>query len=1022
MEDLFGQIECRSKSDSIVMRILRSAMDNAHEKLQSKDGPIEFLHQRSTFYELAAILVEGGLNIVQGEDIVEDNCNKILSDLMEIRHWLQGRIQDMKQLIVEKDRELTERLENETKLQQALELKDRELVYLHEKLEPGQMKNEDIHDLPIGNQAIQDGATEGDIFKLKNSVDQQVSNIKQKLEDEKKILTTERRTRKSRVSSPNLSFEFLDKEINGSSVFKEDNSFGIDRFPNIKHQSELSRPNQNVLIRGMSSDIDILKETLDLAFGRMQSAEVLPLEKQWRWTIEKDIESILVKGFISDLQGSFDVELKKKVGLLKDNWFHFIDEMRALCHEMKDFFTRNDVHEKGSSMQGSSNPFPTVRRTTSEPLPDIQRTTSEPLPDISYMQNLLEEATEVDGSHYVAKMIKNHESIIRKQREEWNLLTREVLQREGFSSWNKGDNDNNRLERRIQDAVTRLDNFSKRNHKLADQTGVSDRNLIQEKRRIPKSDIKTYRSSTTVESLEIEIEKLKEERDGLRFQISVMEDTYQLLFRGMMKDVSIELCCEDTERLMKNDSGGLSPNKFSQDHINSGKKRDRAVDELGSSTSTQILLHYLESTIREDLYVVFFWETVKQWKNFAEECIVKEKRSQIACDDPTKCIPSNQSHMLRGPEIPSDDFPFNSILRESIGSLLKEDIYMVFFREMAEAWKSEKDSCAIESLIREDIYQFVIIEAVKDSHVHLMESEALKQLDFEERTPRSRKLKADNIQEGTPHSRKLETDGEESLIQKLDSLLKCLEAEEDLMLRASSEIKEHSVNNSLVILNCEEMDERNAIEWLITDDESTFSSVSEKLERALQQLYTSKELLVELEQSLEVSDDLGENYHQVQFNNILSIEHGKTDSFLKQEDDQVSQAVPSDNVLAIIMQFQQVIGNVEHMLHENLERKCLRLELLKHQLGTLTEPVALIRTRKLLYKKAFISRCHNLKLAETEVDLLGDQVESLLCLLERIYVELNQNATVLSGYFEVYDILKLIKTELNNGRSCKPKS
>ncbi|KAK6144825.1 hypothetical protein DH2020_021645 [Rehmannia glutinosa] len=613
MEDLFGQIECRTKSDSIVMRILRSAMDEAHENLQSKDGPIQFLHDRSTFYELAAILVEGGLNIVQEEttDILEDNCNKILSDLMEIRDWLQGRIQDMKRLIVEKDRELTERLENELKLQQSLELKDREIFYLHEKLEPGRAKHE----------AIQDGATERDISKLKSSVDQQVSNIKQKLEDEKKILNIERRMRKTRVSSPNLSFEFLDMERNGSPIFADDDSLVTDRFSDVKPQSELSRPNnQNVLIRRMSSDMDVLKETLDLAFGRMLSAEALPLEKQWMCTIEKDIESILVKGFINDLKQSFDVELKKKV----DSWFEFIDEMRTLCYELKDYFTINDVHEKGSITPGSSNRFTTERRWSSEPLPEF-----------SYTKNPIEDDTEVEKSNHVAKMIKNHESIIRKQLEDWNLLKREG----SMSSWTRRDKGNNRLE----------------------------------------------------------------------------------------------------------------------------KKNTRG--------------HH---------------------------------------------------------------------------------------------------------------------EAVKDSHVHLMESESLKQHDFQERTPRSRRLNADNSQEGTPRSRKLETEGDESLIQKLDSLLRCLEAEEDLMLRASSEIKEHNVNNSLVILNCEEIDERNAIEWLITDDESTFSSVSEKLERALQQLYTSKELLVELEQSLEVSDDeLGENCCQMQLNNVLSTEHEKTHSL---KDDQMRQVVPSDYV------------------------------------------------------------------------------------------------------------------------------
>ncbi|KAK4436023.1 hypothetical protein Salat_0766000 [Sesamum alatum] len=240
----------------------------------------EFLHERSTFYELAAILVEGGLSIVEEEtDIPESSSDKILVDLKDIRHWLQGRIQHMKRLIVEKDREFTERLENELKLRRALELKDMELVYLHGKLEPGRTKNDNVHDFPMINQA------EGDIFGLKSSVDQQLCNIKQKLEDEGERLIIERRTRKSCVSSPNLSFEFLDMERNGSPVFTDD----------MNTKSECSRPDKNVLMRPMSSDIDLLKEKVDLAFGRITIAEVLLLEKEWRWTVEKDVELILVK-------------------------------------------------------------------------------------------------------------------------------------------------------------------------------------------------------------------------------------------------------------------------------------------------------------------------------------------------------------------------------------------------------------------------------------------------------------------------------------------------------------------------------------------------------------------------------------------------------------------------------------------------------------------------------------------------------------------------------------------------------
>ncbi|KAL3650035.1 hypothetical protein CASFOL_006438 [Castilleja foliolosa] len=894
MEDLFGQIECRTNSDSIVMRILRSAMDEAHEKLQSRDGPIQFLHDRSTFYELAAILVEGGLSIIQEQttDILEDKSNKIHSDLTEIKDWLSGRIDDMKHLIIEKDQELTERLENELKLQQSLDLKDQEISYLHEKLEPGRAKNEDI-------------------VKLKSSVDQQVSNIKQKLEDETKILSIERRKRKTRLSSPNLSFDFLDKERNGSPIFRDDDDDFL--FDVVKPNN-----NDNVLIRKMSSDIDVLKETLDLAFGRMQCVEtILPLEKQWRYGVEKDVESILVKGFVNDLERGFF-----------DNWFEFIDEMRSLCYEVKGFITvDDDVDEKRSIRHRSS----------SEPLSD----------DISYVEE------DVDEKKNVAKIKKSFESIIRKQVED---LNRPKNARAGK------EKENNRLEIRIRDAIARLDNFAKQKSRIS-------------------------RNSNKVESLD-KVNNMKECDDEIGRLLK--KDIYMIFFREMVKAWKSEIDAYVVECLVMKDN--INDAKECEDNIESLLKEDiymvyfREMVKEWKSVKDAYALEcrttndnvneakecddMIEIRLKEDIYMIFFREMVNSWKSEKDDCALECLTTEDVSSSASGKISDDNVNGTK--ECGNDD----------IGSLLKEDIYMIFFREMVNSWKSEKDDCALECLIREDIYQFVVTEAAKDSNVRSLKPEELKQLDFEEHTPRSRKL---------------EMDGNKGLFQKLDSFKKCLEAEEDLMLSANSEINEHNVNNSLVISNCEEIDERDAIEWLITGDESTFSSVSEKLERALQQLYTSKELLVELE----------ENYCELQFLN-----------------ENVHLKFPFDNVfLGSVMQFQVMVGSFEHVLKDNLEKKCLRLEILRGEVDKLIKPVGLIRKRKLLYKKAFFSRCQNLKLAETEVDLLGDKVESLTCLLEKLYFELNKNATLLSAHFKVYDMLKLIERELNNERhSCKSKS
>ncbi|CAI9759222.1 unnamed protein product [Fraxinus pennsylvanica] len=969
MDNLFGEIDYRLKSDSIVMRLLRSAMDKAHEKVQSKDGPIEFLHERSKFYELAAILVEGGLNIVQEEaDVVDDNRDKILSDLMEIRHWLHGRIKDMKHLIVEKDKELTERLENELKLRHSLELKERELLRLHDNLEPERMKNEGLQESLISNEAIEDRATEGDICKLKNSLDQQVLNIKQKLEDEHRSFKIDSKKISSHVSSPDICIGFIDEEIHGNSGFKEKEFFWDDKFSRIiRAPIDSSRPEPNTLIRWMSSDIDDLKQTLDLAFGRMQSAEVLPLEKQWRWTIEKDIESILVKGFTSDLQRSFEAEITRRFCLLKDNWSEFIIEMRTLCYELKSCYSSKGVDEERPNNQSNSTPLYPIRRTSSEPLLD-------------YLEKLPEEHIQDDGSHCIRKQHKL----------------------DGYS---------NTLVMRIEDAITRLDNLVKRKHNLGDKKGLSDRCRVQARRLLMPDRTTETKKITSCESLKREIRKLKTDRNDLSLQILLMEDTNQVLFRGLVEDVNTKLCLYDTERLIEDNNGRRSLEDFPHYHRNSSAQsdHDEADDEFYDSTSPRILLHYLESSVREDVYVVFIQEIVEEWKKtverFTNKSISDEEINENTSDQAIKYTDSNAHQILNQIHIP-----------EPITSPLNEDVYMVFLREMSEAWQMERDAYSLENLIREDIYHFIIVEAVKDSHIPFKRSKSLLHLDCSGDTPRSRK-----------------TDGDEKFIEKLDCLTKCLEAEEDLMLTASSEIKAHSVKNDLVILDCKETDERNAIEWLLTDDESTFSSVGKKLEGALQQLHTSRELVLELEQSLEISDDLEENDHDVQLNNILKIEHKKQQSILEKDTNEFIDMIPSNTVLSTVKQLQQVLLGFEIMINQNLDMKCQRLEALTGQVDAVMKAVASIRKTKLLYEKAFISRCHNLKLAESEVDLLGDQVDTLLLLLEKIYFELNRNANVLSRYFgvfdsfppllmQVFDVLKLIKRELTHEASGKPKS
>ncbi|CAL5404466.1 unnamed protein product [Camellia sinensis] len=911
MDEVFGEIMgCGFGSDSIMLRLLRCSMDKAHENVQSTDGAIELLNARSKFYELAMVLVEGCSKLIEEKaEVPESNREKMLLDLTESGDMVRGRLMELKLGMIEKDRELMERLENECRLRQALELKEMELVSLRAKLELERTKTEETEDFLSG-----DEGKEGDFCYLKNSVDRQVSNIKQKLEDE-------------RIS------------LSSASDF-----YGYDGFEAIQ-LNHFSRPEQNIIIEQMSSDIDGLQGTLDLAFGRMQSVEMRPLEKQWRWGIEDDIMVILIKGFMNNLHYNFETELKNRAKqahasfLMTEHWEELVDEITNLHDELEALCFSNEGQRK--RVKDSNN--------CSETSIGIRRTSSEPLPEFYYVEEPHEEEQDRDQSHYVAKMIKNHETIIRKQREELNWLKREILQEKVSLSIRRLKDPNN-LATRIQEVITRLGNVIKWDAKFGDYKGVYEQeNLLDEEKIMGFHSLAYFGEKERRTYLNEEIRKLKQEKDDSNLQTILMEETYVIIFRGLIKDFYLELDNYEIDSEIRSDicmhffgemvsewnlnfetkDFGIRVGEKVYYTVCSSTAKEFFCDQnaqveshVEEPTSSRSLSNYLKSKVSEDVFGEFFQEMAEEFKGetncHATGDHIKEERYHVIVDEMVKNFERTSAYWC-------------------IERILKEDIYMVFFRETIKEWKMERDDYNSENLIREEIYNFVIVEAVKDAYIFLRESEV----------PNHESAKSS------------EGGGEENLVRKIDFLLKCFEVEEDLMLKASCEIKEHNANNGLVASECEEVDERYAIEWLLTEEESTFSSVSDKLDTALQQMLVSKVILRELQDSLGLA--IGN----------IGKDHDKEYPFFQLNDNQILQLNLSDSMFSPLIRFQQMLLDFECLVRQKLDMNFLR------------------------------------------VDLLGDQVAVLLGLLEKIYLVLDQYSPVLSLYFPVSDILKLIEKELS---------
>ncbi|XP_062092929.1 WPP domain-associated protein [Humulus lupulus] len=931
MEEFFGGVEGRfrgSITDSTMMRIVHRAMNKAHKRVKSKEGVIERLNEISKFYELAVMQLEGCMKFVQEEPdifVLESSSEEdVLAGLAEIRNRLKGRLSESEMAIREKDRELTERLDSELKLRQALEIKEKELVSLRAKLKLEKTKSEGVDD------------REGEFCELKNSVDQQVWNIRQKLEPGQ--------------------CNKLDESID------------------------------NEKVEQMGSDIDMLKETLDLAFGKMRNAIILsevPIEQQWRWGIEKDTVFILLKGLMQDFQEMSDMILLRQDNELPtglrfggDLWSVMLREVARLRNELESFLVQHGKPSKSSI-------FENFNRFESENF---------------------REATEEDGNHYVAKMIKNHESIIREksaEAEELNLLKRELMKEKAYSSCKK-DKEPVTLNKRVQEIIEKLENFIEWSANMGES--FDDHRDLNGEESLSRKGFLNFNANDNDE-LPNEMGRRELELEELSLKTNIMEETYITLFEGLLKEFNTRIYIYDYESLIwkgqckdlvaemtnhwnvKIESNNVESQIREETHcivFNEAIKDcissiNLKLAEFNNARSENICLE--ESAFTEkldhDIQILMFREMLKEWNKIIEcyesEIIVREEIYDIVFDKTTKSISDTVSSAFHKLE-------WVNLAESSI----KEDVCMDFIRETIKQWRMELDTHNTQSLLREEIHQFVILEAVKDAFV------LSKQVDFGNEDKLSRCI---FCEDKLRKSKQLTS--QESISRKVDLLLDCLEVEENLVLSLHYEIREKNTNIGLLGLESESFGRKNKS-----------SSVNRKLENTLHQLAKSKETLGKMVSSLSLITV------SLESSNYLQDKESSIDE--QQEEDSKEQLDPFEKsaVLPILGFIQDMMEEFEDRVREKLEVNILRLEQIHHHLDPLVDTVSSVREKESLYKKAFTRRCQNLHKAETEVDLLGDQVDMLLGLLHKIYKTLNHYSPVLQHYSEVLELMQLIKKEI----------
>ncbi|XP_068654866.1 WPP domain-associated protein-like [Aristolochia californica] len=213
-------------------------------------------------------------------------------------------------------------------------------------------------------------------------------------------------------------------------------------------------------------------------------------------------------------------------------------------------------------------------------------------------------------------------------------------------------------------------------------------------------------------------------------------------------------------------------------------------------------------------------------------------------------------------------------------------------------------------------------------------------------------------------------------------------------------------------------DEKFQHERLVFENSGQCKYVKDKLEEALKDNGVYQAKTCELEQKLALSEkalrDAGQQTSQL--HNIIQEKQRMVSSALASKEENKRQIESSISSIQILS---KALTDFEHKVTESFVENKLRLEKLSHHSKPLVQQVNALKRKALLYKQSFERRCVDLQKAEEEVDLLGDEVDGLLSLLEKIYVGLDHYSPVLQHYPGIMEILKLVRRELN-GENMKP--
>ncbi|XP_008799091.2 WPP domain-associated protein-like isoform X2 [Phoenix dactylifera] len=393
--------------------------------------------------------------------------------------------------------------------------------------------------------------------------------------------------------------------------------------------------------------------------------------------------------------------------------------------------------------------------------------------------------------------------------------------------------------------------------------------------------------------------------------------------------------------------------------------------------------------LKERMYTLFF-------ENQRLQSFLEQKRKEVACSEVSNetnqtlhcsSIEEKFSEQIKKLKLDIEDIKLEASIRD--------EIQKIILREWVGELIDDMECLDMECL--DDTYSTIYRKSIED--VIARANHIIVKCDKEKNSIAGALVEKEKVL-------CLEIEANNKLKHEIASLSTLMKAKEKFALETESKLmqqKEHLVNML--------RDQVSKQDLYIQESNKECDSVKGRLDETLQQIHQYEVEVAELNQKLKlVSDALEEAEKQKHI--LQGIVEEKQEMLASTISKEERHKKGMESMVVSMRELSKAILDCERRMASSLETNESRLKILSHQCGQLVQQANFVKRKALWYKQGFERRCSDLQKAETEVDLLGDDVDALLHLLEKIYIALEHYSPVLQHYPGVMEILKLIRREM----------